>query len=96
MEFDFYVRTNTDLMKKGLRLHDTQDVPAFVLNEHRPDEKGIATHKAKKSLPGGRGTNTDLMKKGLRLCLPDTYTYNLFKRTNTDLMKKGLRLDVTY
>ena len=37
-------RTNTDLMKKGLRLRqDLRQHGRVKGNEHRPDEKGIAT-----------------------------------------------------
>ena len=37
------MRTNTDLMKKGLRHHHKFLIRILTRNEHRPDEKGIAT-----------------------------------------------------
>ncbi len=54
-------------MKKGLRLVDKYKIPIhYDQNEHRPDEKGIATTSRRDRAGRGAGTNTDLMKKGLR------------------------------
>ena len=54
-------------MKKGLRLPQSPHVVVGRGNEHRPDEKGIATMKRDPYVGQLFGTNTDLMKKGLRL-----------------------------
>ena len=82
--------TNTDLMKKGLRQPLGGEGRGLAMNEHRPDEKGIATWTGFFCCQVEEGTNTDLMKKGLRLALAGRIKKNL-TRTNTDLMKKGLR-----
>ncbi len=78
-------------MKKGLRRQHSNDVlTEDIVNEHRPDEKGIATQPLYRP-HRPRGTNTDLMKKGLRR--PKAGKRGWYgRRTNTDLMKKGLRL----
>ncbi len=87
----FSDRTNTDLMKKGLRL--TASLRPFLneKNEHRPDEKGIATQRqhANYVFPEENEHRPD--EKGI--ATPELRGKELsVEGTNTDLMKKGLRL----
>ena len=77
-------------MKKGLRrvLHLT--TPRGFLNEHRPDEKGIAT-RAVSPLQGASPNEHRPDEKGIATRNPTDPTLLCLLRTNTDLMKKGLR-----
>ena len=72
--------TQTDLMKKGLRLATLHCLGVTARNTDRPDEEGIKTEfQVMFAKPGE--TQTDLMKKGLRHSLMKLARW---RRRNTD------------
>ncbi len=77
-------------MKKGLRPGVRPEVAVLDGNEHRPDEKGIATCLFRQGSNGPRRNEHRPDEKGIATVSSRWIGYR--GGTNTDLMKKGLRL----